>query len=502
MKTFKIHRFTAAVAVIAVLAVMVLAAGLACDGGGKQLPNSVTSYDYLTGDRAFSDSYQTFKQGSTTSNTEITVYNDNLALVKERRTIHLQLSGINPVQYTDVASQIQPDTVLFRDLTDSNAFVVEQNYQYDLVSQQALLQRYLGSTITVTDTSGVSYTGTLLSYSGAYILQTATGVVAINEVSKIEYPSTEGLLVQPTLLWQVYTESPGYHNIETSYLTGGMDWEASYVLEVNDAETLANIQGWVTVNNNAGTSFEDASLKLVAGEVHRVYDGRDENGLYGAYPDAYAQAGYSPEQFAEEAFFEYHIYTLGRTTDILNNEMKQISLFTAENVPVVKEFVYEPQQYYYYSSIGYNTVQVMLNIDNSEETGLGIPIPAGTARIYQMDSYGSLQFAGEDSVDHTPVDEHLRLYVGNAFDVIGERSEVEYDWLNENTVRFTVEYTISNHKEEAVSVTCLEHLYGDWDIIYASMPYTEKDSSTLEFVLNVPADGEVTATFTVQQTYY
>jgi hypothetical protein len=303
----------------------------------------------------------------------------------------------------------------------------------------------------------------------------------------------------------VYTESPGNHDIETSYLTSGMQWEASYVLEVNEQETLADIQGWVTVENNAGTSFTDAALKLVAGEVHRVYEGRYQDAMYDAYPTAYMEGGYSPEQFAEDQFFEYHIYTLGRTTDVLNNEMKQISLFTAENVPVAKELVFEPEPTYYYygSSNGNDVVKVMLNIENSEEAGLGIPIPAGTARIYQMDSYQSLQFAGEDVVDHTPVDESLRLYVGNAFDVVGERTETDYTWINENKVRFTVEYTISNHKEdETAPVTCLEHIYGDWNVIYASIPYTEKDSTTMEFVLNAPADGEATATFTIEQTFY
>ena len=493
----------AMVAVFAVIVAIAVAAGSLPGNENKQLPDSFLSYDYQTGDKAFSDTYRASRQGMSNSDTEITVYNDNLGLVKERRTISLQLSGINPVQYTNVASQIQPDTVLFRDLTDSNAFVVEQNYQYDLVSQQALLQKYLGSTITITDTSGVSYTGTLLSYTGAYILQTATGVVAINEVNKIEYPSADGLLVQPTLLWQVYTEQPGNHEVETSYLTGGMNWEASYVLEVNEAETLANIQGWVTVNNNAGASFENTALKLVAGEVHRVTDGRNQYEMYDVYPAMYADSGYSPEQFAEEDFFEYHIYTLGRTTDLLNNEMKQISLFSAENVPVVKEFVFEPQQlyYYYWQGVDENTVQVMLNIENSEEAGLGIPIPEGIARIYQADSSGSLQFAGEDSVDHTPVDESIRLYVGNAFDVLGERTETDYDWITEHKVRFTVEYTITNHKDEAVSVTCLEHVYGDWEVIYSTTQFTQKDSTTLEFVLNVPADGEVTATFTIEQEF-
>jgi len=414
----------------------------------------------------------------TDSATEVTVYNDNLALVKERRKLDLN-TGVNNVEYTDVAALIDPTSVMFEDTKNKNTAVLEQNYEYDLVSSFKLLDKFLGKEITVTEKEGETYTGTLLSHDGGVVLQLSDGkVVSITEVS--------------TLVWQVYSPVSGSRDVLTSYLTGGMSWNADYIVKTNADDTKADIQGWVSVDNQAGTTYEDARLKLVAGEVHRIavpepiyYEGNVEE----------AEVAYEVEKggFAEESFFEYHLYTLERAATLKNNEVKQISLLSADSVPVEKELIFDASKS--------SDVQVVLNLTNSKQKGLGMPLPAGVVRVYKADSEGQLQFLGEDSIDHTPKDEEIEIVVGNSFDVTGTRTQTDYRRVSDDVWRESYEIELKNHKSQSQKIRVVEHFYGDWEITTTSDTYEKTDAYTAEWEVTVPADGSKKVTFTVERRY-
>ena len=429
--------------------------------------------------------------GSDTSN-EVTVYNDNLALVKEKRELDLK-AGVNNIEYTDVASRIDPTSVMFEDTKNKNTTVLEQNYEYDLVSSDKLLEKFLDKEITVTDTDGNEYTGTLLSHDGGVVLKLEDGtVVTLSEISKVEYPDSADLLTKPTLVWQIYSPVGGTRDVLTSYLTSGMSWHANYIVKANADDTAADIKGWVTINNNAGTTFEDAKLKLVAGDVNQVSSNQviKESAFTGAYPEAEDTVGGG---FAEESFFEYHLYTLERPATLKNNQIKQLSLLSAYSVPVEKKLIFD--------GANSDKVKVVMNLNNSEENGLGMPLPAGVVRVYKADSEGQLQFLGEDSIDHTPKDEEFEVNVGNSFDVTGTRTQTNYKRINDNVRQQSYEIELKNHKDEAQEVTVVEHFYGDWEITSNSDEYEKTDASTAKWKVTVPANGAKKVSYTVRRTY-
>lgn len=429
--------------------------------------------------------------GSDTSN-EVTVYNDNLALVKERRELELQ-AGVNNIEYTDVASRIDPTSVMFEDTKNKNTTVLEQNYEYDLVSSDKLLEKFLDKEITVTDTDGNEYTGTLLSHDGGVVLRLEDGtVVTLSEISKVEFPDSADLLTKPTLVWQIYSPVGGTRDVLTSYLTKGMSWYANYIVKANADDTEADIKGWVTINNNAGTTFKDAKLKLVAGDVNQVSDVRVKNAVYET-EDEVALSGGDGGAFAEESFFEYHLYTLERPATLKNNQIKQLSLLSAYSVPVEKELIFD--------GATSDDVKVVMNLNNSAENGLGMPLPAGVVRVYKADSEGQLQFLGEDSIDHTPKDEEFEVNVGNSFDVTGTRTQTNYKRINDNVRQQSYEIELKNHKDEAQEVTVVEHFYGDWEITSNSDEYEKTDAYTAKWKVTVPANGSKKVSYTVRYTY-
>ncbi|MCZ7355653.1 MAG: DUF4139 domain-containing protein [Candidatus Methanoperedens sp.] len=422
---------------------------------------------------------------------ELTVYNQNLALVKEYRTMELN-SGNNVIKYVDVASKIDPTSVMFRDPKSENTMVVEQNYEYDLVSSDKLLDKYLDKDITVTS-DNESFTGRLLGRSGGIALLTQKGVVVLNDVKKIEYPDAAGLLTKPTLIWQIYTDTSGSREVETTYLTEGMNWKANYIATIDQNDAKANIKGWVTIENNAGTAYPDAKLKLVAGDINRVYVPQYYPQVYAGATATYA-VGAPPSGFSEEGLFEYHLYTLQRTTTLNNNEIKQISLLSADNVPARKEYSYDGTR-------DGEKVKVVLNITNSKENGLGMPLPKGVVRAYKADTDGQLQFLGEDSIDHTPKDEKLRIAVGNAFDIVGNRLVTNVEGLGSNGNRESYSIELKNHKTEDINVTVIEHLNGNWKITKSSEQYKKKDAYTIEFEVNVSKDGTKNIAYTAEIRY-
>ena len=445
---------------------------------------------------------------------EVTVYNNDLSLVKERRELELKV-GINRVEYTNVAALIDPTSVMFEDTKNKDTIVLEQNYEYDLVSSKKLLGKFLDSEITATEKEGNAYTGILLSNDGGVVLRLSNGkVITLSEISKVEFPDSAGLLTKPTLVWQVYSSTEGKRETLTSYLTNGMSWKANYILKTSSDDTEADMQAWVSIDNISGTTYGDAKLKLVAGEIHRIV----EPMMMIYEPEQIKYNSPSESRFAEEALFEYHLYTLEKPTTLKNNQVKQISLLSADSVPVKKELVFDVSKS--------KDVRVILNLKNSKEKGLGMLLPAGVIRVYKADSEGQLQFLGEDSIDHTPKDEEINIVVGSAFDVTskktqtdnkkvssdmwkenydfdaaGKRIQTNYRKLGSDVWRGGYEIELKNHKSEAQKVKIVEHFYGNWEIIKNSDPYKKVDAFTAEWEVIVPADGSKRVSYIMERSY-
>jgi hypothetical protein len=443
---------------------------------------------------------------------ELAVYNQDLALVKDRRSLALS-EGLNEVRFADVAAQIDPTSVHFRSLTDPEGTVVlEQNYEYDIVGSAKLLSKYVDQEISVVTEDGQEYEGTLLSGADDVILQAADGQVTVLKLDRIKefaFPALpEGLITRPTLVWQVESGQGGAQDVEVTYLTRGVNWQANYIVVLADDEKSIDLDGWVTLDNRSGTSYEDAKLKLIAGDIHRApaVDYVVERDM------AFEAAPAAQPQVEERGFFEYHLYEVQRPVTVKDQQTKQIEFVTGSSVPAEKFFVYDGSQlqfggYYQplddpsYGTVSNKKVMVMLEFTNGEQEGLGVPLPKGTLRVYKKDVDGSTLLVGEDSIDHTPKDEQVRLYIGDAFDVVGERVQTDFqvdyddDWMEES-----YEITLRNHKDEDIEVRVVEHMFrwSGWRILEASHEYEKMDAQTVEFRVPVVADGETVVTYTVR----
>jgi len=443
---------------------------------------------------------------------ELAVYNQNLALVKDRRTLDLS-AGLNEVRFVDVAAQIDATSVHFRSLTDPDGTtVLEQNYEYDIVGSTKLLSKYVDQEIAVVTEDGQEYVGTLLSGAEDVILQAADGQVTVLKLDRIKeftFPALpEGLITRPTLVWQVESAQGGSQDVEVAYLTGGVNWQADYIVVLADDESSIDLDGWVSLDNRSGTSYKDAKLKLIAGDIHRA-----ATADYAVEREVFFEAAPAAEpQVEERGFFEYHLYEVQRPVTVKDQQTKQIEFVTASGVSVDKFFVYDGAQIGFagayqpvddpaYGTASNKKVMVMLEFTNGEEEGLGVPLPKGTLRVYKSDIDGSTLLIGEDSIDHTPKDEQVRLYIGDAFDVVGERVQtnfqVEYDedWMEES-----YEITLRNHKEEDIEVRVVEHMFRwtEWKILESSHDYEKTDAQTLEFRVPVEAGGETVVSYTVR----
>jgi len=440
---------------------------------------------------------------------QLTVYNQNLGLVKDVRTLALE-EGENVVRFTDVASSINPTSVQVISLDDpTGTRVLEQNYEYDIVSSRKLLEKYVDLEITLTTTEGSTYTGTLLSGADDIILATEEGIklVKLSQVQEFAFPELpEGLITKPSLVWLLNSSETGEQRIRVTYLTSGIDWRSDYVAMLSGDDESLSLTGWVTVDNQSGATYTDAKLKLVAGDINRVYD---EKHVYEDVVREMAAPTPAPS-VAEREFFEYHIYEVERPVTVKDQQTKQIEFVTAPEVSVDKVFVFEsaPMPYRPYRGIlsdsGYGTstagkVQVFLEFDNSEESGLGIPLPEGIVRVYKEDIDGGAEFVGEDSIDHTPRDEQITLLLGEAFDIVGEREQVRFRQLGNRSIEETIRITLRNHKEEDVSVRAIEYLFraGDAEIIESNLDYQMLDANTARFDVEVPADGQAQFSYTV-----
>jgi len=433
----------------------------------------------------------------------LTAYNNGLALVRDVRRLTLS-TGESGLRFSDVAAQIRPETVSLRALGGGQLRVVEQNYEYDLLSPQKLMEKYVGKKVRLVnfskDLGFESVEAELLSLNQGAVYKVG-GEIYLGHPGNVVLPEVPAnLIARPSLIWQV-DASGGEQQVEASYLTNGISWQADYVLTLAKDDVSLDLDGWVTLNNQSGAGYVDAQIKLVAGEVNRVSENRGRMELEEKMLRSMDAAAPMP---AEEAFAEFHLYTLPRRTTLKEMQSKQVALLSADAVKSLKKYEYRGQEYFYSQPvppmIGEH-VGVFLEFRNEKANALGIPLPSGTMRIYQEDSEGQLQFAGEDRIEHTPKDETVRLRMGNAFDVIGERVQTNYEVISSNVHESEYKITLRNHKEQDIVVEVVEPMPSDWRILTSSMPFEKRDAQTAVFSVPVKADGEVTVTYHVRVRY-
>ena len=441
-------------------------------------------------------------------NVSITVYNQNFGVVREVRELKTLGTGQVSLEFRDVAANIQPETVSIKSLSAPGSIsVLEQNYRYDLLTPSTLLEKFVGKKIRTYryhEATGKEEAADaeLLSVAEQPILR-LNGEVTFGYPARFAFPQVpDNLMAKPTLVWLVASQKPA-QTVEVSYLTQNLNWSADYVLVVNEQDTQAALQGWVTLVNQSGTSYKNAQLQLVAGDVNRVqspvaYDMRAKAG-------AAIRPGGGGGGFTEQGLFEYHMYTLGRPTTVLQNEQKQVSLLEADGVKIQKKLIFYGQQYWFrgqYGQIQSNQkVGVYLDFQNEERNKLGIPLPKGTLRVYKADKSGARQFVGEDQIDHTPRDEKIRVKMGEAFDVVGDRKQTAWSVLGSCTAESSWEIELRNHKDTAVEVEDFEPIGGDWTMLESSLPYVKKDAGTFTFNVKVPARGKTKVTYKVRLRY-
>jgi hypothetical protein len=430
----------------------------------------------------------------------ITVYNQDLGLVRESRQLDFE-KGEFELEFTDIPTAIDPTSVHFKLVDDPDAAaILEQNYRYDLVSASKILQKFVGSEIEVTAVAGDQgkfYSGKLLAFDGGNLtLQGNDGGVKLIDqkwVSDVSFEKLpEGLVTRPTLVWRLLSDVSGKKNAEVSYLTKSIGWHSEYVAVVATDDKSLDLSGWVSVDNKTGATYKDAKLKLIAGDVNVVKPPAPRFTAQEAMPmDKMLARGAG---FEEKAFFEYHLYTLPRKTTLANNEIKQISLFEPTTASVKKVYEYNGQQYP-------EDVRIVLELVNSKTAGLGMPLPAGKIRVMKRDTDGLLEFIGEDMIDHTPKDEEIDVFLGNAFDLVGERTVLDRRKITDRMREESIEIKLRNHKDEDVTIKVIEHPGRYWEIREANFDYKKKDAATAEFNVGVPKDGESTLTFVVRTWY-
>lgn len=431
----------------------------------------------------------------------VTVYNNNFGVIKEQRPIVFE-EGFNTIRFTDVASSIEPASVSFQCLSAPGKIaILEQNYEYDLVGTASLLKRYLDKPVTISikgsgSDAGRETEGVLLAArDNNLIIKNEEGLIEIISENSIENISLsqlpDNLVTKPTLIWLAQSESAGSQQCEVTYTTTNIGWNADYSAILNADENALDISGWVTIDNRSGATYKDATIKLIAGDVRRVEEARP---IRREMDLMYAKA--AAPAFEEKPFMKYHLYTLGRRSTINNNQTKQIEFITpALNVPAKKIYLYERQK-------KNDKVQIKFEFENKKEYNLGIALPKGKVRVFKKDTDDSLEFVGEDLIDHTPRDEKLSLYIGDAFDIA-----VEYKLLDsraERRVRWE-KYSIElrNRKDSAVAVFVDEKFpaWVNWKIESSSHSYVKKDVATVRFTVEIAANATATVEYSVTQKW-
>jgi hypothetical protein len=473
----------------------------------------------------------------------LTIYNQQFAVVRQGLGLDLR-GGQNHVEVTDITGHLEPDSVFLRSLEEGRHLrILEQNYRNDPVSEQMLLSLYEGKTIDFLTPDKTTVQGKIIRsgfvphstsvYGQRYyqtqmaFVQEGAGQPVIEVNGKLQFtlpgqpifPAlADDTVLKPTLTWELDTDKPGKAVAELSYVTGGMNWEASYNVVSPTKGTDLELVGWVTLDNQSGKTFRDARIKLMAGDVNKI----QPNGIYNAKDAmAFSTGGVvvAGPEVTEKAFDEYHLYTLERPTTVHDRETKQVEFVRAAGVKSKTVYVYDgwkvDQNYRSWPMETIRTqdafgtqsnskVWVMQEFKNSSENHLGMPLPKGRVRFYRRDDDGQLEFTGENEIDHTPKDERIRIYTGNAFDLTGERRRVDYKlnsqarWVDES-----FEIKVRNHKTTPVEVRIVEHLYRwtNWDISKSSDPFKKVDAQTAAFTVEIPPDGEKVVTYQVHYSW-
>ena len=430
----------------------------------------------------------------------VTIYNGNLGLVKDLRETRLP-AGQSEVQFMDVAALIDPTTVHLKSLTDALGLkILEQNYEYDLLTSQKLMEKYVGRKVRLYQSDGAYHEATLLSTNGPVF--EINGQIHMGHYGRLVLPSLpENLVSKPTLVWLLRNQTARPQRVEASYLTSGITWKADYVMVVNAADKLSDLTGWVTIDNKSGATYGNAALKLVAGDVNRAQDARRDQRMMELAAKA-ASPAVASQDFKSEGFFEYHLYTLDGRTTIKDNQTKQLSLMAAHEVPITKELVYYGAPDYYRNAYGVpvsnQKIAVYFEVKNSKENRLGLPLPKGKIRVYKADASGSQQFIGEDWIDHTPKDESVKIKMGNAFDLVGERTQKDFKKIGWNLYEVEWEIALRNHKTEPQTVTVIEPVPGDWQVLTSTHTYEKIQAHTLKYQIPVPKEGATKLTYRVR----
>ena len=440
----------------------------------------------------------------------VTIYNQDLALVKDTRKVKLK-KGLNALALRDVSAQIRPETALLRSInTPGSLTLLEQNFYFDLLTPHKMLEKYVGKTVSIVKvhpTTGAETVeqATVLSVNDGVVLKMGNRIETgqqSNSWGRIVFDDVPAnLRDRPTLVTQINNKGVADQTVELSYLTGGLGWKADYVAELNSKEDMLDLSGWVTLTNTSGASYKNAKLQLVAGNVNRVQQQMHPmtKMMRGEMMAASAAA-----PMAEESLLEYHLYTLDRPTNIMESQTKQVALLSASGVPVHKDLVLQGADYYYqsqYGEIGTKMkVGVFIEFENKEASKLGMPLPKGILRVYKKDSAGNAQFVGEDNIDHTPKNETVRLKLGEAFDVTADKKQTDFKVLpnpQKGHVAYESAYelTLKNAKKEKVTVTVQEPISGDWTIVNESAAHTKANSHLAVWKIDIPAEGKVTLTY-------
>lgn len=442
----------------------------------------------------------------------VTIYNENLALVKDQRKISLS-GGQNKLAFRDVSALIRPETALLRSISAAGGIsLIEQNFDFDLLTPQKLLEKYVGKKVNVIRTNAA--TGAEATEE-ALVLSANNGVVMkmgdhieTGIPGRIVYPDVPAnLRDRPTLVMSLNNNGSAQQEVELSYLTGGLGWKADYVAELNADDSKLDLSGWVTLTNTSGATYQNAKLQLVAGDVNRV---QEEMRPVRAMVRMEMAADMAAPKMAEESLLEYHLYTLDRPTTIAENQTKQVALLSASSVPVRKELLLRGADYYYQNSqsdLGQKMkVGVFVEFDNKESAKLGLPLPKGVIRVYKKDTAGNAQFVGEDRIDHTPKNETVRLKLGDAFDVTADKKQTDFKKLpnpakGNAAFESAYEIVIKNAKKEAVTVTVQEPIPADWKMLKSSHPHEKVASNVAQWKISVPAEGKATLSYRVQVKY-
>lgn len=446
-------------------------------------------------------------------NVAVTIYNQNLALVKDTRKVNLK-KGLNALALRDVSAQIRPETALLSSLNAPGSLnLLEQNFDFDLLTPEKLLEKYVGKTVSIVKThptTGAETTekATVLSANNGVVLKIGNRIET-GVAGRIVYDDVPAnLRDRPTLVTQINNSGAVDQTVELSYLTGGLGWKADYVAELSPKEDSIDLSGWVTLTNTSGATYKNAKLQLVAGDVNRVQPEYPRAAMMRKNADMMEAAASAP--MAEESLLEYHLYTLDRPTTIAESQTKQVALLSASSIPARKELVLKGAEYYYtaqYGEIGTKLkVSTFVEFENKEASKLGMPLPKGVLRVYKKDKAGNAQFVGEDNIDHTPKNETVRIKLGESFDVTADKKQTEFKVLpnpqkGRSAYESAFEFTLKNAKKEKMTVLVQEPIGGDWKIINENHPHQKANSHLAIWKIDVPAEGKTTLTYRVQTKY-